>query len=230
MADADQELMQRFQEGDDSAFEVLVHKYQGLVLALARRYLGSRYAGVDDVGQQVFVRIYRARHTYEPRALVKTWIYSITVNACLNEIRTLRSAKHRRVGSFTAIFGDGDGSGDGPGPDLADRLASPPERHLEEDEVAARVRTAVDQLPEQQRLALVLSRFHHCSYEDVAAAMKTSVPAVKSLLTRARENLRKALADVVAGASEDAPVPPPVPHAESPGGPSPVPSKPVRNA
>jgi RNA polymerase sigma-70 factor (ECF subfamily) len=195
MADADQELMQRFQEGDDSAFEVLVHKYQGLVLALVRRYLGSRYAGVDDVGQQVFVRIYRAKLTYEPRALVKTWIYSITVNACLNEIRTLKSAKHRRVGSFTAVFGDT--SDDERGPALTDPHSQAPETHLQEGEVAARVRAAVDRLPEQQRLALVLSRFHHCSYEDVAASMKTSVPAVKSLLTRARENLRKALADLV---------------------------------
>jgi len=195
MADADHELMQRFQEGDDSAFEVLVHKYQGLVLALVRRYLGSRYAGVDDVGQQVFVRIYRARHTYEPRALVKTWIYSITVNACLNEIRTLKSAKHRRVGSFTAVFGDGDDDGRGPG--VPDPHGEAPEAHLEEGEVAARVRGAVDRLPEQQRLALVLSRFHHCSYEEVAASMQTSVPAVKSLLTRARDNLRKMLSDLV---------------------------------
>ena len=195
MADADHELMQRFQEGDESAFEVLVHKYQGLVLSLVRRYLGSRYAGVDDVGQQVFLRIYRARRAYEPRAQVKTWIYGITVNACLNEIRTLKSQKHRRVGSFTAVFGE---SADGErGPALADERAEAPARSLEESEVAARVRAAVDRLPEQQRLALVLSRFHHCSYDEVAASMKTTVPAVKSLLTRARDHLRIALGDLV---------------------------------
>ncbi len=195
MADEDHELMQRFQEGDDSAFEVLVHKYQGLVLSLARRYLGSRYAGVDDVAQQVFVRIYRGRHTYEPRALVKTWIYSIAVNACLNEIRSLRTEKHRRQASFTAVFGEP--GEDGPGPELRDGRVQPPSTPLEEGEVAARVRAAVDRLPEQQRLALVLTRFHHCSYEDVAASMKTTVPAVKSLLTRARDNLKKSLSDLV---------------------------------
>jgi RNA polymerase sigma-70 factor (ECF subfamily) len=195
MADVDHELMQRFQEGDESAFEVLVHKYQGLVLALVRRYLGSRYAGVDDVGQQVFLRIYRARHAYEPRAQVKTWIYGITVNACLNEIRSLRSQKNRRVGTFTAVFGEpGD---DERGPGLADPNAGAPARPLEEREVADRVRQAVDRLPDQQRLALVLSRFHHCSYEEVAAAMKTTVPAVKSLLMRAREHLRRSLGDLV---------------------------------
>jgi RNA polymerase sigma-70 factor (ECF subfamily) len=195
MADADQELMQRFQEGDESAFEVLVHKYQHLVLSLVRRYLGSRYAGVDDVGQQVFLRIYRARSAYEPRAQVKTWIYSITVNACLNEIRSLRSQKQRRVGTFTAVFGEP--AGDERGPALTDTHAEAPAQHLEDAEVAARVRAAVDRLPDQQRLALVLSRFHHCSYDEVADAMKTTVPAVKSLLTRARDNLRKSLGDLV---------------------------------
>ena len=94
--DADQILMRRFQDGDESAFEVLVHKYQGLVLSLVRRYLGSRSAGVDDVAQQVFFRVFRSKMTYQPKAKVKTWLYSITVNACLNEIRRLRAEKNRR--------------------------------------------------------------------------------------------------------------------------------------
>lgn len=192
MPDADQVLMRRFQDGDDTAFEVLVHKYQGMVLSLARRYLGSRYAGVDDVAQKVFVRVYKARMRYEPRAKVKTWLYSITVNACLNEIRHLRAEKNRRVASFTAVFGDGeDGS-----PSLEDPRPEAPDPG-ESDELSARVRLAVDALPEQQRLALVLSRFHHCSYAEAAEAMDTSVPAVKSLLTRARENLRTQLRDLV---------------------------------
>jgi RNA polymerase sigma-70 factor (ECF subfamily) len=199
--DADQDLMRRIQEGDDSAFEVLVHAYQGLVLSLVRRYLGSRYAGVEDVAQQVFVRIYRAKHTWQPRAQVKTWIYSIAVNACLNEIRMLRSEKHRRVGSFTAVFSgptDGEeGESRARGAAVADPQGAAPEAHLDQGEVAARVRAAVDRLPEQQRLAMVLSRFHGCSQEEVAATMGTTVPAVKSLLMRARDHLRRALADLV---------------------------------
>jgi RNA polymerase sigma-70 factor (ECF subfamily) len=192
--DADQLLMQRFQEGDESAFELLVHKYQGMVLSLCRRYLGSRSPGVDDVAQETFLRIYRGRMTYEPRAKVKTWIYSVTVNACLNEIRRLRSRKNRSVSSFTAVFGDGQG---GEAPTFADPATPESSAELTGSETARRVREAVDQLPEQQRLALVLSRFHHCSYEEVSAVLKTSVPAVKSLLTRARENLRRKLGDLV---------------------------------
>ena len=80
MPDPDQALMRAFQEGDVSAYEELVHKYQGPVLSLVRRYLGSKSPGVEDVGQEVFLRIYRGRHTYEPTAKVGTWIYRITVN------------------------------------------------------------------------------------------------------------------------------------------------------
>ena len=198
-ADADQLLMKRFQAGDETAFEVLVHKYQGLVLSLCRRYLGSRASGVEDVAQEVFVRIFKARMSYEPRAKVKTWIYSITVNACLNEIRRIRSKKNQSVSSFTAVFGDGP---DGESVTFADAASAVPGADLEEGEAAIRVRNAVDALPEQQRLALVLSKFHHCSYEEVAESMGTTIPAVKSLLTRARENLRKALRDLVEGVSE----------------------------
>jgi len=194
--DTDQILMQRFQAGDESAFTVLVHKYQGLVLSLCRRYLGSRSPGVEDVAQEVFVRVFKARMTYEPRAKVKTWIYSITVNACLNEIRRLRSKKNRSVSTFTAVFGT---AADGEAPDVSEGPPPEPTGGLEGEEAAVRVRAAVDALPEQQRLALVLARFHHCSYEEVAETMETSVPAVKSLLTRARENLRRRLRDLVEG-------------------------------
>jgi RNA polymerase sigma-70 factor (ECF subfamily) len=203
--DADHELMRRVQEGDDAAFEVLVHKYQGLVLALARKYLGSRYAGIDDVGQQVFVRIYRGKHTWRPTARVKTWIYSITVNACLNEIRHLKSAKERGVRSFTAAFGGAGDASDGERErGHEDASARSPGAPVEEREVAERVRAAVDRLPEQQRLALVLVRFHGCSYDDVAATMNTTVPAVKSLLTRARDHLKRLLGDLVEAAGEPA--------------------------
>ncbi len=200
--DADQILMRRFQDGDESAFEVLVHKYQGLVLSLVRRYLGSRFAGVEDVAQQVFFRVFRSKMTYQPKAKVKTWLYSITVNACLNEIRRLRAEKNRRVNSFTAVFGDGSG-GEGT-PTFEDARSPRASGDMEDSEVAAQVRAAVDQLPDQQRLALVLTRFHGCSYEDVAASMETTVPAVKSLLTRARENLRKRLQHFVTAESEHA--------------------------
>ena len=203
MPDADQVLMRRFQDGDESAFEVLVHKYQGLVLSLVRRYLGSRSPGVEDVAQQVFVRVFRSKMTYQPKAKVKTWLYSITVNACLNEIRRLGAEKNKRVNSFTAVFGDA--TGEESGPSLPDGASPRPSQDMEITDTQAQVRAAVDALPEQQRLALVLTRFHGCSYEDVAETMETTIPAVKSLLTRARENLRKQLRDLVEARGMPAP-------------------------
>jgi RNA polymerase sigma-70 factor (ECF subfamily) len=193
--DADQLLMQRFQAGDDHAFEVLVHKYQGLVLSLCRRYLGSRASGVEDVAQEVFLRIFKGRMGYEPRAKVKTWIYSIAVNASLNEIRRLRSRKAQSVVPFTAVFGDEAAAH----LDLASPGGMEPQLGLEGDEAQRRVKDAVDRLPEQQRLALILARYHHCSYEEAAETLGTSVPAIKSLLTRARQNLKKHLRDLIEG-------------------------------
>jgi len=203
MPDPDQILMRRFQEGDESAYEVLVHKYQGLVLSLTRRYLGSRSPGIDDVAQQVFIRVFRSKMTYKPKAKVKTWLYSITVNACLNEIRRLRAQKNRRVSSFTAVFGDP--SGEDGTPAFEDLGSPAPDSDMAGSEIAREVRAAVDRLPEQQRLALVLTRFHGCSYEEVAESMATTVPAVKSLLTRARQNLRTLLERFVEAQQHPAP-------------------------
>jgi RNA polymerase sigma-70 factor (ECF subfamily) len=195
MADADHDhdhdLMRRVQTGDAAAFETLVRRHQEMVYALCRRYLGSLSPGIEDVAQQVFIRIFRGRATWKPRAQVKTWIYQITVNACLNEIRSSRANKRRRIGLFSTLFADD--------PQALEALvaAEPytPRKGIEEDPVAHKVRIAVDMLPDQQRLAVVLSRFHGCSYEEVAEAMGSTVPAVKSLLTRARESLRKSLRD-----------------------------------
>src|SRR5207247_3072471 len=105
----------------------------------------------------------------------------------------------RRAAS-AARLGDDDGPDAAAGA-LADRASLPVTERLEAGEVEARVREAVDALPEQQRLAVVLSRYHSLPYEEVAAAIGSTVPAVKSLLTRARENLRRALAPYVTGES-----------------------------
>ena len=142
-----------------------------------RRYLGSRSAGVDDVAQEVFVRIYRSKHTYEPNAKVGTWIYRITVNTCLNEIRTPRRRQEPARGrasppSSATTTGRG-GLGGARSPTAPRRGPDP---RIEADELEARVREAVDALPEQQRLAVVLSRYHGLPYEEVAAAMESTSP------------------------------------------------------
>ena len=187
----DQALLRAVVGGDHDAFERLVRKYEGMVFALARRYLGSRYDGVDDVAQQVFLRVYRSAHTYTPQAKVKTWLFRVTVNACLNEIRRLRAQKNARSATFTAVFGDTED-----GPRIEDRREMSGAERLDTQSLERRVERAVDDLPQHQRLALILVRYHGFSYDEIAETMETTVPAVKSLLTRARTNLRKALAEL----------------------------------
>jgi RNA polymerase sigma-70 factor (ECF subfamily) len=194
--DADAELMVRFQRGDEAAFAMLVRSYQGRIVSLAYRYLGSA-ADAEDLAQEVFLRVYRARESYEPSAKFSTWVYRITANASLN---FLRGKKARRKVSGTMPGSEDD---DAPS-DFEDEEAETPGERMEKDELAQVLRRIVDDLPERQRMAIVLNKYEGLSYEDVASAMEMSVMAVKSLLTRARVNIKEKLVPYLSGAEIDA--------------------------
>ena len=193
---SDVELMLAFQSGDEAAFSVLVERHRNAVLSLTFRYLGNR-ADAEDLAQEVFLRVFRSRARYRPEARFSTWLYRVAANACLNEVRDRRSRPTHRA---AAIHADEDGS---PAP-LPDARAEAPERALERRELHERVREAVEGLPERQRLALLLNKFHGQGYEELARALEMSVPAVKSLLTRARENVRRVLEPYLAAAAGEA--------------------------
>lgn len=184
-SDPDAALMQAFQRGDEAAFETLVDRHRERVFRLARRYLRDETAA-DDLTQETFLRVYRSKHTWRPEAKFSTWLYRVTANACLNELRARRA---RKGVESTAPSGPG---GD-PLPEGADPRATDPGDAVLKGELATVVRAAVDALPEDQRLAVMLSKYEGLSYRELADAMERSVPAVKSLLVRARENLRTAL-------------------------------------
>jgi RNA polymerase sigma-70 factor (ECF subfamily) len=184
-ADHDATLMLRFKGGDESAFTDLVRSYQGRVVSLAARYLGS-YADAEDLAQEVFLRIYRARDNYEPTARFSTWVYRITVNAGLNHIRGRRV--RRKIAATLPTGGD-----DGEPAVFADLDGLSAIEQMEEDELAAVLREIVEDLPERQRIALLLNKYEGLSYEDTASAMELTVSAVKSLLTRARLNVKERL-------------------------------------
>jgi len=184
--DPDTELMLRFRGGDDHAFTEIVHRFQGRIASLAYRYLSSA-ADAEDIAQEVFLRIYRARETYQPTAKFSTWAHRITVNASLNLIRSRRVRKHLNAEMPTRA-GDTDAR-----QDFADQAAAQPPRELEKAELAKIVSRIVDALPERQRTAILLNKYQDLSYEDTADAMELSLPAVKSLLTRARVNIKEAL-------------------------------------
>ena len=182
--DPDAALMLRFRGGDEDAFTEIVRRYQGRVVSLAYRYLGSA-ADAEDVAQEVFLRIHRARETYEATAKFSTWTHRITVNASLNLLRRRRVRRHLNQ----AVPAQGEDGAESP--DFEDHGASRPHDEVEKDELAAVLRGAVDALPERQRTAILLNKYQGLSYEETAEAMELSLPAVKSLLTRARVNIKE---------------------------------------
>jgi RNA polymerase sigma-70 factor (ECF subfamily) len=179
-------LMARFQQGDDLAFTQLVEQHQQRVMNIAARYVG-RTTDTEDLAQEVFLRVYRHRERWQPRAKFTTWLFQITVNLSLNWIR---DTKRKRMASIDAPLGR-DGEGSRPEPEDA----SSPTAHesLELRERAAIVQAAINELPENQRMAVLLFRQEGLPYQEVAEAMGVSLPAVKSLLNRAKTNLRTTL-------------------------------------
>lgn len=163
------------------AFDALVEVYESRVKAAVGRSIRDR-SSVDDLAQEVFLRLYRARARYQPTARFETFLYRIIFNLCVNHTQ---HSNRRRAWSL-----DTPPPEEGATFELEDSVARDPLEALEESERAKQVRQAVDMLPEQQRQALVLSRFEGLGYQDIATVMDLSLSAVKSLLWRARENLR----------------------------------------
>jgi len=184
MVDPDTRLMVDFTRGNLGAFRDLVRRNQGIVLNLAYRYLAD-HAEAEDVVQEVFLKVYAAADSYEPRAKFTTWVYRITVNVCLNRIRARRT---RRGVSLDAASTDDEST-----VAFAEPHAEAPSARLEREELETKVREAMATLPETQRTAVLLRRFDELSYEEIAQVMETSVAAVKSLLARARHTLKAML-------------------------------------
>jgi RNA polymerase sigma-70 factor (ECF subfamily) len=183
--DPDVQLMLAVQRGDESAFQQLFKKHVAAVVGFATQFVGTR-ARAEELAQDVFLQIYRTRARYLPRARFATWLYRMVTNACLSELR--RADYHGRVESI-----------DNPGPRGEDETApiEVPTRSTE-DALASRealdgMRHALEQLPPQQRAALLLARVEGLSYDEVATALSCSVSAVKSLVHRATITLREQL-------------------------------------
>lgn len=191
MTDPDQALMTALRRGDEAAFATLVRRWQDRVVSLAARTLRSA-ADAEDVAQEVFLRVYRARETYEPTAAFSTWIWRITVNTSLNALRA-RKARRPVSGEMPSVPGAG-GEDDRIDPaEPADADDPGPAALAEKDELARVLRRIVDELPERQRTAILLNKYEGLSYEDTAAAMDLSLSAAKSLLTRARVTIKERL-------------------------------------
>ena len=182
--------MIRVRAGDRAAFGELVEYHQQRVVGTVARMLGPDATDAEDIGQQVFLRVWKSAARYEPTAKFTTWLYTITRNLVFNE---LRRRKHRPATSLDADPADHGGTG-GDNPCLEDRQARAPDATLLDAELQQAIDAAIALLPETQRLAVVLRRYEELSYEEIAGVLNLSVPAVKSLLFRARVVLREYLA------------------------------------
>jgi RNA polymerase sigma-70 factor (ECF subfamily) len=177
------ELMSAWQAGDEGAFERLVEAYSGQVFALLTRFLG-RHPGREDLVQEVFLRVVRARDRYVPSARFTTWLYRIAFNIAVNETQ--------RGGRATASL---DRARDEEGArEVTDLRVPDPSQGLEQKDVVDAVRAAIAALPEAQRMALVLAKYDELPYLEIAEVLGSTEKAIKSLIHRARETLRARLA------------------------------------
>lgn len=182
-------LMLAFQAGDESAFDRIVETYSPQVYALLTRFLGARQ-NREDLVQEVFLRVLRARERYEPSARFSTFLFRIAFNISVNETQR-GGGKEKLVGEPAGAQGRSRGTALD---DLADPAPSSPSNELERDDVVRAVRQAIAQLPENQRMALILAKYEELSYDAIAEVLGISEKAVKSLVHRAREALRERLA------------------------------------
>lgn len=176
--------MMKVREGDAAAFEQLVEKYQNRLVSVLEHLVPSR-GQAEDLAQEVFMRVYRARERYIPAAKFSTWLFTITHNVASNAIRKLTRRKEVNLTNSP--------SGKVPVRPLdsmaKDSSGLMPTRLTARKETKIIVEQAVQSLSERQRMAMLLKYFEGMSYIEIAASMKLSTQAVKSLLSRARGNL-----------------------------------------
>lgn len=175
----DVRLMRLIGGGDTAALEALIERHQALVVGTVARMLGSN-SEVEDIAQQVFIRVWRSAARYVPQAKFTTWLLKIARNLVFNEMR--RSKRHVSVPLQSEA-----GAKEIP---VKTDPAQAPDRSLLDRELEQAIAKAIAELPDTQRMAVVLRRYQDLSYEEIADVLDLSVPAVKSVLFRARTELR----------------------------------------
>jgi len=181
-------LMLAFQAGDQAAFAGLVESYSGRVYSLLTRFLGP-VSNREDLVQDVFLRVLRSAPRYQPTARFSTWLYRIVFNLSANERVRQAPRKHLSLDLGVGEEGEGGSLGDS----VEDHRGETPDVTLARADVVDAVRAAIDALPEQQRMALILAKYDELPYVEIAEVLESSEKAIKSMVHRARENLREAL-------------------------------------
>jgi RNA polymerase sigma-70 factor (ECF subfamily) len=184
--DEDVQLMLRFQQGERDAFDQLVQRNTHKVHALIFRFLGDP-SQVEDLTQEVFLRVYRTVLRYQPTAKFSTWLYRIVANLSFNVLRSRRKVHPVQLEVPSSEEGESFYR------DVPDDRHESPKADLDAGELRDKVAAAVNNLPENQKIAIILNKYEEKSYEEIAEILDLSTMAVKSLLSRARTNLRGTL-------------------------------------
>jgi RNA polymerase sigma-70 factor (ECF subfamily) len=182
--DYDAELMLRVKEGDGASFGVLLEKHRSSVVHFLYRMI-QNHAVAEELAQEVFLRVYRSRSTYEPTARFTTWLFRIATHLALN---SLRDGKNERLHDHLD-----DDTNDLPVRQVSDRRPSVEQTMVYEVKLTE-IRQAVAALPEKQRAAVLMHKYEEMEYTQIAGVLSCSESAVKSLLFRAYETLRARLA------------------------------------
>jgi RNA polymerase sigma-70 factor, ECF subfamily len=186
--DPDVRLMLDVRDGNATAFEELVLRYQGRLLTVLRHFVGNREQA-EDLAQEVFLRVFRARESYEPSAKFSTWLYTIANHVGANALRS-----RSRHPEMTLESRDSGPMGARPLDEMLQASSGQmPARQLDKAEMREIVQMGLESLSERQRMAVLLSKFEGMSYAEIGAVMELSPQAIKSLVSRARENLREVL-------------------------------------
>jgi RNA polymerase sigma-70 factor, ECF subfamily len=182
--DYDAELMLRVKDGDETSFGLLLDKYRASVSHFLYRMVQDQ-AVSEELAQEVFLRVYKSRETYEPTAKFTTWLFRIATHLALNWLRDEKNERlQERLDQFTE---------EGPVREVPDRAPSVEQEMVAEVKVA-QVRRAVAALPDKQRAAVLMHKYEEMEYSQIAKVLSCSESAVKSLLFRAYETLRVRLA------------------------------------
>jgi len=187
---SDAEVMLKVKAGDDGAFGYLVQKYRRPMISFMYR-MAHNSAAAEDLAQEVFLRVYRSRSSYEASAKFTTWLYRIATNLAMNFTRDTR---HERPENHVSL--DEPAEEDSAPLDVADRRLTA-EQDLLRRERLQQIRKRVQSLPERQRLAVVMHKYQQMDYKQIAEVLKLSESATKSLLFRAYETLREQLKEFV---------------------------------
>jgi RNA polymerase sigma-70 factor, ECF subfamily len=186
----DADIMLRVKAGDQSAFEYLVQKYRRPMVSFMYR-MARNSAAAEDLAQEVFLRVYRSRETYEASAKFTTWLYRIATNLAVNHAR---DSRHERPEVQVSLDEPDDDTGTTL--ELPDASLNAEQQMVRRERMLA-IRRKVEALPEQQRLAVIMHKYQQMDYKQIADVLKKSESATKSLLFRAYETLRDQLKEFI---------------------------------